>query len=80
MPRWLETSLMSVLGGFGSNPVLRQYLILKNKTQFWRRTTGRKSSMCKGKPHAKNESMQGTQEGKPNHFRVRVLVRYCNRW
>jgi hypothetical protein len=31
-----------------------------------------------GKSHAKEESMKGVKEGKPNHVRVRVLVRYCN--
>jgi hypothetical protein len=62
----------------GRRPILRKYLFLEGKTQFWRRTTGRKSSTCEGKPHAKEESMQGTQAGKPNHVRVRVLVRDCN--
>jgi hypothetical protein len=34
--------------------------------------------MCEGKPHAKEEIMQGTHAGKPNHIRVRVFVRDCN--
>jgi hypothetical protein len=69
---------VSVGGLLGSMPILRKYLFLEGKTQFWRRTTGRKSNMCEGKSHAKEESMQGVQAGKPNHVRVRVLVRYCN--
>jgi hypothetical protein len=28
--------------------------------------------------HAKEESMQGTHAGKPNHVRVMVFVRDCN--
>jgi hypothetical protein len=51
---------------------------LEGKTQFWRRATGRKRNTCEGKPHAKEESMQGAQEGKPNHVRVMVLVRDGN--
>ena len=62
----------------GRKSISRKYLFLENKTQFWRRTTGNKNNMCEGKPHAKKESIQGVQVGKPNHVRVRVLVRDCN--
>jgi hypothetical protein len=51
---------------------------LEGKAQFWRRTTGRKNNTCKEKKHANEESMKGTQVGKLNHVRVRVLVRDCN--
>jgi hypothetical protein len=56
---------------------LRKYLFLEDKTKFWRRTTGRKRNTCEGKPHAREEIMQGAQEGN-NHVRVRVLARVCN--
>jgi hypothetical protein len=47
-------------GPVGHRPILRKYPILEGKAQFWRRTTGRKSNTCEEKPHAKEESMQGT--------------------
>jgi hypothetical protein len=59
---------------FGYMYILRKGLFLEGKAQFWRRTTGRKSSMCKEKSHAKEKSMQGMQEGKSNHARVMILV------
>jgi hypothetical protein len=37
-----------------------------------------RKNMCKGKSHAKEESMQGAQAGNPNHVMVRVLVRDYN--
>jgi hypothetical protein len=34
--------------------------------------------MCEGNLHAREESMQEAQEGKPNHVMVRFLERVCN--
>jgi hypothetical protein len=69
---------MSVLGACWAQAYFEEIPIFGGKTQFWRRTTGRKSNTCEGNMHAKEESMQGVQVGKPNHVRVRVLVSYCN--
>jgi hypothetical protein len=55
----------------------RKYIFLEGKTHFWRRTVGGKTNTCKGKLHTKEESMKGVQAKKPNHARVRVLVRDC---
>jgi hypothetical protein len=72
------TTTFQCWGPIGHKPILMQYLFLEGKTQFLRRTTGMKSNTCEGKPHAKEEIMQGTQVEKHNHVRVMVLIRDCN--
>jgi hypothetical protein len=59
-------------------PILGKRLFLERKARSGRKTAGRKSNTYKVKPHAKEESMQGMHARRPNHARVRVLVRYCN--
>jgi hypothetical protein len=43
-------------------PILRKDPILKGKTQFWRRTTGRKSNMCEEKQHARQTTCKARMQ------------------
>jgi hypothetical protein len=72
------TATCQCWGPIEHKTILMQYLFLEGKTEFWRRTSGTKSNTCEGKPHAKEEIMQGTQVEKHNHVRVMVLIRDCN--
>jgi hypothetical protein len=76
MPRWLGMSHMLVLGVCWVQAYCEEILILEDKTQFWRKTVGRKSNTCEVNPHAKKESMQGAKAVRPNHVRVSFLE--CN--